>query len=301
MSRRAALVARGLVGALWCLTGGLTASPALAQATSQAPAPPPPPVSTADPTTAPVTKFTPLSDARDEEFLLKADQGKTRAAGKGITGSLRMTMTYQGVKHDAHIQLIDESKREFKSQQGTEFNFRDYWGFNIAGYKIDRLLGLNFVPVSVERRYRSNLGAFTWWLDDVMMDEGDRLKKKISPPAEAFERWNQEMQLLRLFDQLIANVDRNLGNLMITKDWNIWAIDHTRAFRTNPTLKTPGNIARCDRQVFARLKQLDKPTLSKAVGRSLQSFEIDAILKRRDAIVAMIEQRGESGLFDRLR
>ena len=108
------------------------------------------------------------------------------------------------------------------------------------------------------------------------------------------------MQLLRLFDQLIANVDRNLGNLIITKDWNIWAIDHTRAFRTNPTLKTPGNIARCDRQVFARLKQLDKPTLSQAVGRSLQSFEIDAILKRRDAIVAMIEQRGESGLFDRL-
>ena len=126
------------------------------------------------------------------------------------------------------------------------------------------------------------------------MDEAERLKKKISPPAEALERWNQEMQLLRLFDQLIANVDRNLGNLVITKDWNIWAIDHTRAFRTNTTLKTPGNIARCDRQVFARLNQLDKPTLSK-------SFEIDAILKRLDAIVAIIEQRGESGLFDRLR
>ena len=23
------------------------------------------------------------------------------------------------------------------------------------------------------------MGAYTWWLDDVMMDEGDRLKKKI--------------------------------------------------------------------------------------------------------------------------
>jgi hypothetical protein len=277
------------------LTGVLTASPALAQAASQAPVP------AAAPTTAAPAKLTPLSDAQIEEFLLKGSQGKTRAAGKGITGSLRMTMTYGGLTHEAHIQMIDESKREFRTDQGTEFNFRDYWGFNIAGYKIDRLLGLDFVPVSVERRYRSNIAAFTWWLDNVLMDEAERLKKKISPPAEALERWNQEMQLLRLFDQLIANVDRNLGNLMITKDWNIWAIDHTRAFRTNTTLKTPGNIARCDRQVFARLKQLDKPTLSKAVGRSLQSFEIDAILKRRDAIVAIIEQRGESGLFDRLR
>jgi hypothetical protein len=109
------------------------------------------------------------------------------------------------------------------------------------------------------------------------------------------------MQLVRLFDQLIANVDRNLGNLIITKDWNIWAIDHTRAFRTNAALKTPGNIVRCDRQVFARLKQLDKPTLSKAVGNSIQGYEIDAILKRRDAIVALIEQRGENALFDRVK
>jgi hypothetical protein len=291
MSRCGAPVARGFLAALWYLTAGLTAAAAQAQAQPQTPAT----------VAAPAAKPAPLPDAEIEQFLLKGQQGKTRAAGKGITGSLRMTMTYEGLTHDAHIQTIDESKREFRSQQGTEFNFRDYWGFNIAGYKIDRLLGLNFVPVSVERRYRSSMAAYTWWLDDVLMDEADRLKKKISPPAESLERWNQEMQLVRLFDQLIANIDRNLGNLMITKDWNIWMIDHTRAFRTNPSLKTPGNISRCDRQVFARLKELDKPTLSKAVGRSLQGYEIEAILKRRDAIVAIIEQRGENGLFDRLK
>jgi hypothetical protein len=291
MSRCGAPVARGFLAALWYLTAGLTAAAAQAQAQPQTPAT----------VAAPAAKPAPLPDAEIEQFLLKGQQGKTRAAGKGITGSLRMTMTYEGLTHDAHIQIIDESKREFRSQQGTEFNFRDYWGFNIAGYKIDRLLGLNMVPVSVERRYRSSMAAYTWWLDDVLMDEADRLKKKISPPGEALERWNQEMQLVRLFDQLIANIDRNLGNLMITKDWNIWMIDHTRAFRTNPSLKTPGNISRCDRQVFARLKELDKPTLSKAVGRSLQGYEIEAILKRRDAIVAIIEQRGENGLFDRLK
>ncbi len=66
-------------------------------------------------------------------------------------------------------------------------------------------------------------------------------------------------------------------------------------------MKTPGNVTRCDREVFARLKQLDKPTLSKAVGNSLQSYEIEAMLKRRDAIVAIIEQKGENGLFDRIK
>ena len=86
---------------------------------------------------------------------------------------------------------------------------------------------------------------------------------------------------------------------MITNDWTIWAIDHTRAFRTQAELKTPGNIARCDRQVFARLKQLDKASIKDAVDSHLSGFEIDAILKRRDVIVKMIEQRGEAGLFDR--
>jgi hypothetical protein len=287
MSRRAALLALGALIGVGCLTAAPTASPA--PALPQAPATQPAASPAAQPTAL-------LSDAEIERFLLKGRVTKSKGTSKGITGSLRATMTDGALTHDAHIQTIDESKREFRSQQGTEFNFRDYWGYNIAGYKIDRLIGLNLVPVSVERRWKSGLAAYTWWVDDVLMDEQERLKKKISPPD--LERWNPQMQMVRLFDQLIANTDRNLGNLVITNGWGIWAIDHTRAFRTLPTLKYPGNIARCDRQIFARLKQLDKASISKAVGSSLTGYEVDAILKRRDAIVALIEQRGDDGLFD---
>ncbi len=238
-----------------------------------------------------------LSDADAERFLLNAKVIRTKAAGKGITGSLRATLTDGVLTHDAHIQIIDEAKREFRTDQGTEFNFRDSWNFNLAAYKIDRLIGLNLVPVTVERRWRSALGSFTWWVDDVQMDEGERLKKKLNSPYP--QEWNEEMQLVRLFDQLIYNIDRNLGNLVITNDWTIWAIDHTRAFRTHATLKTPGNIARCDRKVLEGLKALDKATLRKATGEYLQTFEIDSLLKRRDLIVAMIEQKGPAGVFDR--
>jgi hypothetical protein len=237
-----------------------------------------------------------LSDSDIETFLLKAKVVRTKGAGKGITGSLRATLTDGTLTHDAHIQTIDESKREFKGTQGTELNFRDSWSFNVAAYRISRMLNFELVPVSVARRWKTNEAAYTWWVDDVKMDEADRLKNKLQPPEPTI--WNERMQLVRLFDQLIANVDRNLGNLVITQDWTLWAIDHTRAFRTQPHLKTPGNIARCERGMFERLKKLDRDSLRREVGRYLQSWEIDALLKRRDAIVAIIEGRGEAGLFD---
>jgi hypothetical protein len=238
-----------------------------------------------------------LTDAQIEQFLLKADVIKTKGTSKGVTGSLHATLSDGTMTHDAHIQSIDESKREFQGTSGTEFNFRDSWTFNIAGYKLDRLMGLNMVPVSVSRRFRSKPSAFTWWVDDVVMDEGDRLKKKIQPPDS--QRWNEQMQLVRLFDQLIYNVDRNMGNLVITKDWRVWAIDHTRAFRTHDTLKSPDNITRCDRRVLAQLKQLDKDTLKREMGGVLDEWQIRGLLARRDAIVAKIEKAGDGMLFDR--
>jgi len=283
MSRRPSPVVVGIIASVCSLAVLGTLDPPALDARQQA--------------TAPPADITRLSDADMERFLATAKVIKTKGAGKGITGSLRATLTDGVLTHDAHIQTIDEAKREFRSDSGTEFNFRDSWTFNVAAYKIDRLIDLKLVPVTVARRWRSTLGSFTWWIDDVQMDEGDRLKKKLSSPHP--QVWNEEMQLVRLFDQLIYNIDRNLGNLVITKDWTIWAIDHTRAFRTHGTLKTPGNIARCDRHVFERLKALDRATLRRAAGEYLQTFEIDALLKRRDAIVTLIEQRGPAGLFDR--
>jgi hypothetical protein len=153
------------------------------------------------------------------------------------------------------------------------------------------------VPVSVSRRYRSKPSAFTWWVDDVAMDEGDRLKKKTSPPD--YKTWNEQMQLVRLFDQLIYNVDRNMGNLLITKDWRVWAIDHTRAFRTHDQLKSPNNVTRCDRQMFQRLKDLNLDILKRELGPYLDTWQMKALLARRDAIVQRVESLGPTALFDR--
>jgi hypothetical protein len=105
--------------------------------------------------------------------------------------------------------------------------------------------------------------------------------------------------MVRLFDELIANVDRNLGNLLITKDWRLWPIDHTRAFRTNHDLKKPLNVTHADRAVIDRMKALDKDSLKKATSKYLTTYQIDAILARRDAIMKRLDSLGPNALYDR--
>ena len=238
-----------------------------------------------------------LSDAEIERFLKTARVVRTRGTSKGVTGSLRATLTDGTLTHDAQIQTIDLRKREFHGKDGTEFNFRDSWAFNIAAYKLDRMLGLNLIPVSVKRTWRTEEAAYTWWIDDIEMDEGERQKKRIAPGKP--DQWNEQMQLVRMFDQLIYNTDRNLGNLLIGKDWRIWAIDHTRAFRQLHKLRNPDNLTRCDRQVLERMKQLDRTSLKRELGAYLSDWDIDALLARRDLIVAHFNARGAGVLFDR--
>jgi hypothetical protein len=238
-----------------------------------------------------------LTDAQIEQFLKTGRVGRARGTQKGVTGSLRATLSDGTLTHDAQIQFIEQSQREFRGSQGVEFDFRDFWQFNVAAYKIDRLLGLRLVPVSIERPWNGKKAAFTWWIDDVMMDEGERLAKKLSAPDPLC--WTEQLYLLRVFDQLIDNIDRNAGNTLITKTWRLWGIDHTRAFRYARTPRTPALMMRIDRAVLQRLQSLDFDTLKRDIGRYLTDVDIRNLLARRDGIVAHFASRGDSVVFDR--
>jgi len=235
--------------------------------------------------------------AEREAFLAEARVVRDRPVGKGVTNTLRVTLTDGVVTHDASVQTIDEYKAIFQGTQGTEVNFRDSWRYNVAAYRIDRLLEMGMIPATVERAHKGQTGSFTWWVDDVLMDEQEHFHKK--RPTPNLGDWNQQMWTTRLFDQLIANVDRNLGNLLIDKAWDVWLIDHSRAFRLNATPKTPANLTRVDRALLDRLRGMDAEGVRRAVGDYLTAEEIAALLKRRDFIVSHFERGGGALVFNR--
>jgi hypothetical protein len=250
------------------------------------------PAESAAPPTATLT-----TDAQREAFLTKARILRARPAGKGVTNTMRVTLSDGAVTHDASVQTIEEAKPRFETPYGTELNFKDSWRFNVAAYRIDRLLELEMTPPSVERRYKTKPASFTWWLDDVLMDEQERLRTKQAAPDT--EDWNQQMWTTRLFDQLIANADRNLTNLLIDKQWTIWMIDHSRAFRTNTDLRARGNLSKVERRLLDRLRELNADNLKKAVADYLEPAQITALLQRRDRIVAHFDAGGPDLVFDR--
>ncbi len=237
-----------------------------------------------------------LSSAEKEAFLRDAKVIGCRSAKKGITGSMRATLSDGQLTNDASIQRIDFYRKSYDTPVGVQINFRDSYKYNIAAYRLAVLLDIDNVPPSVERTFQGSKGAFTWWIEDVLMDEGERLKRKITPPNPA--RWNEQLYVVRVFDQLIDNIDRNVGNLLITKDWRVWMIDHTRAFRPTDKLRDESNLRKCDRNLLAKLRALNLEQLRASLGDYLTMTEIRCLLARRDLIVHHFEQQGEAGLYD---
>ena len=238
------------------------------------------------------------TDAEKETFLRTAEILSFEDIGVGSTGTQRATLTDGNFTHDAHIQAIDVFRRGITPLQGSfEVNFRDSYKFNIAGYRLDRLLDLNRVPVSVERTVQRRQASVTWWVDDVQMMELDRLNNGIEPPD--VEAWNDQMSTARISTELIYNTDANLGNFLITSDWKLHLIDFTRAFRLFNTLREPENVTpRIDRRLYEGLRALDKGRLEGVMDGLLGGSEINNILARRDLILeivdAQIAEKGEA-------
>jgi hypothetical protein len=234
----------------------------------------------------------PATDAEREHFLLHAEVEKQKAAPGGVTGSYRATLRLDGFTHDAHVQPHDEYKSQLALASGLEIDFRDTWRNNVAAYRLDRMLGLGMIPVTVVRRdERSGKPAsYTWWVDDVLMLERERFEKKLRSPDVV--QWNRQMYIVKIFDQLVYNFDRNLGNLVIDTSWRIWMIDHTRAFKVFKELRNEKQLSEvCEAELLARLRALEKPALLAATRDLLIEGQVDGLLARRDRIVKTYERR----------
>jgi hypothetical protein len=241
---------------------------------AQAPPPAPPPC---------LGKFASHSEA--ESFLTEAKIVKSKGISVGITGPQKLTLEKDGRQEFAAFKSIDEHKSGV-TQLGTgpELDFKDSWKYEVAAYQVDKLIGLNMTPPTVERVHGGRRGSVQLWIDGCMT-EGERIKKKLSPPGPI--AWRHFIYRLRVFDNLIYNIDRNLGNMLITPDWKVVMIDHSRAFKSVDALKAAKDLEFFSKSLMEGLKALDEKGLQAACGKWLTGPEIRTMLQRRDKIMEL--------------
>jgi len=241
-----------------------------------------------------------LTLEQKERFLLTAKVVNSKQLGKGITHPWRLTLSDGQLTHDAAFQPVDEHLPSKTFANGrTELNFVDSYHYDIAAYRLAKLVGMeDIIAVYVERRWNGQDGALSWWIP-WKWDEVMRREQNLHPPD--VDAWNKQMYKVRVFDQLVYDTDPNLTNVLITADWKIWRIDFTRAFRLQQDLLAPKDLLMCDRQLLEKLRQLDGDTVLERTKPHLSKGQVKALMARRDRIVAtfqkLVAQKGEGAVL----
>ncbi len=245
---------------------------------------------------SPLAGQAPQTREQIEAFMRTAKVVGNRSTPSGVTRPSRLTLSDGTFKHDAVFQPIDERKHLFKPDSGkAEMNFVDSWKYNIAAVRIAELVGLaDMMPPTIEYRYDGKTGALAWWID-TLMNEGERLKKKIGPPNQT--AWNNDMYRQRVFMELVRDSDRNLTNVLISPEWRVIMIDFTRAFRLTDTIR-PLELERADRVLLAKMEGLTVDAVTTATKGYLTNPEVKAVMKRRDLISShyrvLVQKLGEA-------
>lgn len=221
--------------------------------------------------------------AEFEEYLRTAKVEKIADIPVGVTRPRRAYLASGGLVSSFAWKPI---------KPGLQSGYFESYKSEIAAYEMDKLLGLNMVPVVVERRHDGDLGAAVMWV------EGVRSWESVLPlPKPA--TWGFQLARMKMLDDLIGNSDRNKGNLLVDADWHVFLIDHSRAFATD--LKLPQELQNIDRKLWERMLALDEPGLKASMGTWLDSRQIQALIRRRDAmkkkIDALVAKHGNAVFF----
>ncbi len=222
-----------------------------------------------------------------EKFLVEGKILKMEAVPVGVTKPQRATLEPGGpAARFAWKQLTP----------GYSKGFMESYKAEIAAYKFDRMLDLRMVPPIVERTIAGKNGAAVLWIENTKGWSVER------PPQGPEPKWSIQITRMKMFDLLIANIDRNQGNLIYDDDWHLFLIDHSRAFIDRKDLKGMAPLGRVDRQLWARMAALTPGDLDQGLGEWVGAKEKKAILLRRDKMAEQIKQmvakRGESVFYD---
>lgn len=223
-----------------------------------------------------------------EEYLRKARILSQEVLESGSTRPLKVRLEHEGIEAHAIFRHIDVRMQRVKVDGEIYYNFRDSHTYECAAYELSRMLAIDNVPPCVARQIEDRHGTLQLWIEQTLTE---KQRRELQRQPEQPMRWAREKQTLRLFDALIANIDRNQGNMLIDPQGKLWFIDHTRSFGVGRDVPTLKKIVWCDRKLWHQLKALDLKSLERTLSPFLAKDQLRGILLRRDKVQKHLEKR----------
>lgn len=198
--------------------------------------------------------------------------------GQGITNPYKVVVELQGMRLKGIWKPIERS---------LFANHEESYQAEVAAYRLSRWLGLDMVPPTVERKIGRRYGSLQMWIDGCSLF-ADKLKQQ--PPD--IPDWTRQLNRMWFFDALIDNPDRHAANYLVTNDWQIVLIDHSRAlnFGVQGQLRQEKKPERFDRALVERTRALDAEILDDLLGDLLDGSEIKALVHLRDELIAHVDR-----------
>lgn len=157
----------------------------------------------------------------------------------------------------------------------------------VAAYQLDRLLGLDMVPVTVAREIDEEPVALQYWPQGAI-SESQRSATQLG--GSAWCPLGDQLQDMYLFDALIFNQGRTLERIRYSTDnFQLLLVGHDLTFATEQG--RPAHLAELPVVLTptwrSALESLDQRTLSAALGDVLDRRRIRSLLARRDQLLSL--------------
>jgi hypothetical protein len=214
-----------------------------------------------------------LSEVELRSFLARSPVIAARDLGKGSTRPQLVELERNG----------DVRRGVFKTVEDAASG--DRYQHEVAAYRLDRVLGLGMVPVTVLRTLDGRQGSLQAWVDGALDLEAAR-----GYNLEFFEAEGKlsQLALAGVFDALIGNAARKPADILgLLNSDQVLLIDHSRAFSTSPELPTQlDRDAAIPAPLATALESLDRAGLAARLAGLVDDEQIEALLARRDKILA---------------
>ncbi|HEX5047627.1 MAG TPA: metallophosphoesterase [Gammaproteobacteria bacterium] len=155
----------------------------------------------------------------------------------------------------------------------------------VAAYRLDRLLDLDLVPVTVRRELDGRAGSLQLPVDNLPDDRQRTAEQR----SDAFCPLTDQINLMYVFDSLARHEGRLPAGIRYEpSSWQLVLVDNRDSFGAGADLPKYLRDVRIDvpEWLASRLEQLDRAALAESMGDVLDERQRAAILARRDRLTS---------------